>query len=410
MKATKTVNPLHFEDMEPHRFEDLVRQLIYDFKKWKNLEATGAGGSDDGFDIRGWEDYRIDESGDDYDDTDENEKIQPIKKDRVWLIQCKREKTITPKKIEKFVNSIKSDPILYGIIFVAACDFSKKTRDRFIGLIREKGFKEFHLWGKKEIEDSLFQPKNDHLLFAYFNISLKIRERSVKSQLRSRLSTKRKVLKSLVEHHPILLRNIEDDLYPDKDKIKNFKEKLYWDVFTFRGRCYCGIKILLKKFFAYIDINPKNGKLISWDIYGKCNDSIEFQNNPWISKKNNGKGNNDRYAIWRYWSNIPKTNRAMFIEEGIIPYDRIIAIDEDGDEYVDDTHVYIQLNNRNEICDFYYNYLESSNISTNRRFSLDEKKRKRYFPKDYKVIEKKVKKIEIEYKKKLEQKNLKPEN
>lgn len=54
-KATRTINPLHFEDLEPHRFEDLVRQLIYDFREWHRLEATGRQGSEDGFDIRGWE-------------------------------------------------------------------------------------------------------------------------------------------------------------------------------------------------------------------------------------------------------------------------------------------------------------------------------------------------------------------
>ena len=52
-KTTNTLNPLHFEDLEPHRFEDLVRQLAYDFRTWRSLEATGRSGSDEGMDIRG---------------------------------------------------------------------------------------------------------------------------------------------------------------------------------------------------------------------------------------------------------------------------------------------------------------------------------------------------------------------
>jgi hypothetical protein len=52
---TRTLGPLHLEDLEPHRFEDLVRQLLYDFRAWRSLEATGRTGSDDGFDARGWE-------------------------------------------------------------------------------------------------------------------------------------------------------------------------------------------------------------------------------------------------------------------------------------------------------------------------------------------------------------------
>ena len=54
-KPSRTTNPLHFEDLEPHRFEDLVRQLIYEFRPWKSLEATGRSGSDEGFDVRGFE-------------------------------------------------------------------------------------------------------------------------------------------------------------------------------------------------------------------------------------------------------------------------------------------------------------------------------------------------------------------
>ena len=29
--TTRTLGPLHYEDLEPHRFEDLVRSLLYDF-------------------------------------------------------------------------------------------------------------------------------------------------------------------------------------------------------------------------------------------------------------------------------------------------------------------------------------------------------------------------------------------
>lgn len=30
---------IHFEDLDPHRFEDLVRELIYDFRDWQTIEA-----------------------------------------------------------------------------------------------------------------------------------------------------------------------------------------------------------------------------------------------------------------------------------------------------------------------------------------------------------------------------------
>jgi hypothetical protein len=53
--TTRTLNPLHFEDLEPHRFEDMVRQLAYDLKEWKSIEATGRLGDDEEVDIRATE-------------------------------------------------------------------------------------------------------------------------------------------------------------------------------------------------------------------------------------------------------------------------------------------------------------------------------------------------------------------
>jgi len=51
-KITRTYGPIHFEDLDPHRFEDLIRELIYDYKDWQSIEATGRSGSDSGFDVR----------------------------------------------------------------------------------------------------------------------------------------------------------------------------------------------------------------------------------------------------------------------------------------------------------------------------------------------------------------------
>jgi len=54
-RITRTFGPIHFEDLDPHRFEDLVRELIYDYKDWQSIEAVGRGGADDGYDIRAFE-------------------------------------------------------------------------------------------------------------------------------------------------------------------------------------------------------------------------------------------------------------------------------------------------------------------------------------------------------------------
>ena len=93
-KPTRTTNPIHFEDLDPKRFEDLVRELIYDFRDWQTIEATGKGGDDDGFDIRAYErttETIVDDDGD--------EVVRPMD-GNLWMIQCKRERTIPPSKIK----------------------------------------------------------------------------------------------------------------------------------------------------------------------------------------------------------------------------------------------------------------------------------------------------------------------
>jgi len=84
---TRTYNPLPFTDLEPKRFEDLVRQLVYDFRQWRRLEATGRSGSDDGFDARALEIVEAPDATAAV-DQDEPEDETPIDgaADRLWLI------------------------------------------------------------------------------------------------------------------------------------------------------------------------------------------------------------------------------------------------------------------------------------------------------------------------------------
>jgi hypothetical protein len=107
-KATRTLNPPHFEDLEPHRFEDLVRQLVYDFKSWRKLEPTGRGGSDDGFDVRGYEAVPAEEvpvrTGDD--ELEDDGAGELGQNDRLWLVQCKCEKSISPRKLRDYLEAI----------------------------------------------------------------------------------------------------------------------------------------------------------------------------------------------------------------------------------------------------------------------------------------------------------------
>lgn len=341
MTASRTLNQLHFEDLEPHRFEDLVRQLTYDFREWSNLEATGRTGSDDGFDVRGRERATILLPSDDSDD-DENERTT---EERIWLVQCKREKAIPPAKLQKYVEEVLADQQeqIYGIIFAAPCDFSKRSRDRFLSIIRSHGVQEFQLWGRGELEDLLFQPKNDHLLFAYFSISLQVRKRSLKTSIRSWLSTKRQALMHLQanDHRGVLIRDPREDRYPNDDDISEFNANPAWGLYKYKGPYFDGLVFAWSKYFAYLDSDRKH-----FDYIASHNDAKLVRD--WSQANATRAARGELHDLWL---EVPEENRAWLEVDVLLPFRSILAIDDQGDEIYECPHLYVERTAANSFFD-----------------------------------------------------------
>src|SRR5690242_12921849 len=103
MAVTKTLGPLHFEDLEPHRFEDLVRELVY-------------------FDIRAYEravaperDPREDERAEN--EGAENDETPHPMEGNLWMFQCKREAEIGAREVVKIIDDgVKADDPPYGYV------------------------------------------------------------------------------------------------------------------------------------------------------------------------------------------------------------------------------------------------------------------------------------------------------
>jgi hypothetical protein len=382
-KVTRTLNPLHFEDLEPHRFEDLVRQLVYDFREWRSLEATGRQGSDQGFDIRGWEVLSF-TTIDDQDEQSEEE--TPPEEDRIWLIQCKREKSITPKKLIGYLDEIKPDPTvpLYGLIIVAACDLSKKTRDNFRRWCVEHNISEYYLWGRAEVEDMLFQPKYDHLLFAYFGISIKIRKRSVKTRLRGLISTKRQAIRHLgnisgSSYQPVLLRDPEASEYPYKDEIKDFDEHPKWRVYDFMGHYHSGLEFMIRSHLAYIDDEG-----VKWDYEKRFNKDTRYDD-PWAAEKDRELEHKAR----QYWNKLSDANKGTLEIKGLIPYEDILAIDENGDDWFRHPHIYVRFErDYGPFSGGAYGEIITYN-PTRKSYHIKEEDRIKYFPETYPDIKNK---------------------
>lgn len=331
--VTRTYNPLPFHELEPKRFEDLVRQLVYDFKPWRRLEATGRSGSDDGFDARGLE---IIDSGDvlaEPDASAENEDEEPLQtaNDRLWLIQCKREKAIGPSKLKKYLAEIRLAPEekLYGIIFAAACDFSKTSRDAFFSWCRTLGIAEAHIWGKGELEDMLYQPKNDNLLFAYFGISLSIRRRAFGTQLRAEIAMKRKLKKIVLSSSAdILVRDPSATDYPD---VAHGKRPTHWWVYRPEELSHLGLMLSIRWHYAYID--QSTGE---WDVA----DAVSFRKSFHQWQVDDLELNKLEDTARALWDSLPNDKRGWLQVSGFIPLRNIIAIDELGDELFEGTHLY----------------------------------------------------------------------
>lgn len=341
--TTRTLNPLPFESLQPKRFEDLIRQLAYDFRNWRMLEATGRAGSDNGYDARGFEIVGAGDTDEPKEESDEEVSKPEAIRDNRWLIQCKRERSIAPAKMKQHLAWIPAEEAnsLYGVIIAAACDFSKKTRDVVLEWARERGVAEVHLWGKAEVEDQLFQPKNDYLLFAYFGISLQIRRRSIKTALRAMLAMKRKVMRHVGDgwrdNRIVLLRDPEDKNYPYTNGNADPKQR-GWCVTEFAGNHFGGIKIRWRRHYAYLAEDGRH-----WDCANVYSDRglAGFQD-AWMSEDEREKEFGLRQRIEEFRrEKLPESQRAYADVECFIPYEEIIEIDEKGDRLAQFPHLFV---------------------------------------------------------------------
>lgn len=376
---TKTLGPIHFEDLDPHRFEDLVRDLLYDFRDWQSIEPTGRSGSDDGFDIRAWEKPILHEDNEAKEEEDA-ESPHPME-GNLWMIQCKREKEIGPKKIEEIINdalkNIEKPP--YGYILAAPVNFSKKSYDTFRSELREKGVMEFYLLGKADLEDMLFLPKNDRVLFAFFGISLVTRRRSKSTQIRASFNSKNKLLRILSggEHNQnlfkaILLRDINADQYPFKKKYKDFDKLPLWKEYRASFYSPLGLWVQISEHYAYIDPSKREFDYVeSMDLLHRESDVRRYAPEPVDPEK---------LRIEDYWSHLPRQNQAKMNIYGLVLFNDILAIDDKGDVLFQFPHVYVDYEIRKGP---FYSWLEELKIGQRVIDPRKEKYKKiKLFPKE----------------------------
>lgn len=369
---SKTLGPIHFEDLDPHRFEDLVRELAYDFKDWQSIEATGRSGSDEGIDIRAYE--RISASTNEHDDDDPDDVTAHPMEGNTWVFQCKREKSIGPKRVKKIVSDgVNPESPPYGYILAAPANFSKASYDKFREELRERGVMEFYLWGRAELEDMLHLPKNDHILFTFFGISLVSRRKSRATEIRAVVSAKNKLTKLLGErpsHEPVLLRDTKDLYYPYKDKYKDFKKRPRWKEYPAIEIHPWGIILEVARFFAFYDPKTKE-----WDYTNTINLVMRRSD-----EEDRQKNHELRQNVESFWEFFQKSHQAMFAVNGMVRFDTIVLLDPKGDSRHKFPHVYVDFQGDKGPFSGFYEYLE---LGDRFHISTEGLKRSEKFPKEF---------------------------
>lgn len=333
-QVSKTYNPIHFEDLDPHRFEDLIRELIYDFKDWQSIEATGRSGGDDGFDIRAYEKVEVISQT----ENSKNEVVEEIHpmEGNLWMIQGKREKEIGPKKLKEYMDDVDEKNPPYGYVLAASANFSKKAYDVFREELRKKGVMEFYLWSKSELEDMLHLPKNDRILFTFFGYSLVSKRRSRTTEIRSAVNMKNKIYRALGDgqdfHKSVLIRDIKDTHYPYKDQYKDFEKKPRWKEYIACDYHPLGLWCHSHKYLAYVDNEKKQ-----WD-FTKEVDLVFRQKESNEEQKERIEKQELVNSVWEFF---PRSKQGYFIIDCIVEYNDILLVDDKGDVLYKFPHLYV---------------------------------------------------------------------
>jgi len=376
-RITRTYGPIHFEDLDPHRFEDLIRELIYDYKDWQTIEATGRSGDDDGFDIRAYEKV----APATWDAAEENpEELHPMD-GNLWMIQGKREKEIGPKKLERFLSEVDGDNPPYGYIMAASANFSKQSYDVFQKILREKGVMEFYLWGKAELEDMLHLPKNDRILFTFFGVSLVSKRRSRSTEIRFYVNNKNKLYRILEDElgstRPVMLRDSKDTKYPFGNDYKDFDSNPRWKKYRTSKFYPHGLVFHIAKHFAYIDFQKKSydfapsASLIYLDTDAQ-GDRIDHQET--------------REKVEDFWDHLPNARKGYFCRDGLVRYDDMLVIDEKGDEWHKFPHIFVDFQRAKGPFAGFHEYAEMSfdeGWRDKQQYDLRDWQRVKIFPTDF---------------------------
>lgn len=260
---------------------------------------------------------------------------------RVWFIQCKRERSFTPTKAKAVAKAALagSEPP-FGFVLAVPTDLSKRTRETLTAELRAGGVRQVHAWGKAELEDMLFLPENDHLLFAYFGVSLQARRRSQTSLLRSRLAKKREIFRTIGgldqdEPRAVLVRDPTVAGYPYRDRVQDFDDAnppWRWTAFEIHSADPDTLILIVDRHHAWVSADRT-----TYDFIDTC--SHLLGDRFWGEKV---KPDDEAVCeqLWWFWNTtVPAAERAWLATLGFMRLDDILLIDDLGDVVNEPPHI-----------------------------------------------------------------------
>ncbi|MBS7565337.1 restriction endonuclease [Mucilaginibacter sp. Bleaf8] len=217
MNPSHTTNRLHFNDLDPLRFEDLCLNIISRHYSWKELVPVGRKGTDGGVDIIG------------------------VRKDNdqliTYYIQCKRYATIVKRDITLLVDKVAANATKPDVLWVIiACDISRTNFEYLKSYAISKGISSVELWTGQTLEAKLYEKYQD-LLLIYFGQGIHVQRQFNIKNLKAGLKMEKRVKKELLDlefikdpqnreqlmNDPsskfisdrVLIRSIDDTSYPN---------------------------------------------------------------------------------------------------------------------------------------------------------------------------------------------------
>jgi len=303
---TKTINRIHFTDLDPIRFEDLCMNLVSKLRTWKELNHYGRKGDDGGVDIKA-----IEETQDG---------------DKTWFIQCKRYSTIKKSDLKLVVDKVSTDKP-DKLLLIVACDLKRELHNYFSEYSHDNGISKAEIWTASNIESDLYSKHHD-LLFIYFGIQLSRKTKSNESKIKHKLRMQKKMHKDFImkdwykeyktRNDPsvkfkwaeVYIRSIDDTTYPKCDDINSSNSISGWFKSIPYDFYHNGLELWLMASAGHKIIMDNEGK---WEP---------------LSDYYDPRQNDPRY----------KTFRVKLI--GQIPYESIVEYNLKGDEYDSLPHIF----------------------------------------------------------------------